>query len=263
MPLTRLMPALALTGLVALAAPSRAQAPAGSQAPAPFSDAQRQAVEGIIKDYLLKNPEILQEAMTELEKRQQEAQKQAQASALKDSRDTLHGGLGGIVAGNPNGDVTLVEFFDYNCGYCKRALADLQTVMKADPKLKVVLKDFPVLGPESVEASKVALAVKAQLKGEKLFEYHTRLLESRGRVNGERALAVAREMGLDVARVQKDMQAPEVQAALQENVGLGDKLGLSGTPAFIIGDEIIPGAVGAEPIRKTIAGVRQCGHATC
>ncbi len=160
MPLTRLMPALALTGLVALAAPARAQAPAGAQAAAPFSDAQRQAVEGIIKDYLLKNPEILQEAMTELEKRQQETQKQAQASALKDSRDTLHGGLGGIVAGNPNGDVTLVEFFDYNCGYCKRALADLQTVMKADPKLKVVLKDSRSSARNRSRPARVALAVK-------------------------------------------------------------------------------------------------------
>jgi protein-disulfide isomerase len=157
----------------------------------------------------------------------------------------------------------VVEFFDYNCGYCKRALGDLQTLMKSDTKLKVVLKDFPVLGPDSLEASKVALAVKQQLKGDKLFDYHVRLLESRGRVNGERAIAVAREMGVDVAKLQKDMQAPEIQAALQENVGLGDKLGLSGTPAFIIGDEIIPGAVGIEPMRKTVAGVRQCGHATC
>jgi protein-disulfide isomerase len=254
--LSRLLPALALTGALALAAaPTRAEAP--------MTDAQRQAIEGVVRDYLLKNPEVLQEAMAELEKRQQEAQRQAQASALKESRDVLHSAATSYTAGNPSGDITLVEFFDYNCGYCKRALGDLQAIMKSDPKLKVVLKDFPVLGPDSVEASKVALAVKQQLKGDKLFEYHTKLLESRGRVNGERAIAVAKEMGLDIARLQKDMQAPEVQAALQENVGLGDKLGLSGTPAFIIGDEVIPGAVGADPIRKTIAGVRQCGHATC
>ncbi|ACL60869.1 DsbA family protein [Methylobacterium nodulans] len=255
-PLPRLLPALALTGALALAAaPTRAEAP--------MTDAQRQAIEGVIRDYLLKNPEVLQEAMAELEKRQQEAQRQAQASALKETRDILHNAATSYTAGNPNGDVTLVEFFDYNCGYCKRALGDIQALMKSDPKLKVVLKDFPVLGPDSVEASKVALAAKQQLKGDKLFEYHTRLLETRGRVNGERAIAVAREMGLDIARLQKDMQSPDVQTALQENVGLGDKLGLSGTPAFIIGEEIIPGAVGAEPIRKTIAGVRQCGHATC
>ncbi|AWB21406.1 disulfide bond formation protein DsbA [Methylobacterium currus] len=272
--LPRLLPALALAGLVATAAPTRAQAPTttpaapgtAAQSPATsgaMTDAQRQAIESVVRDYLLKNPEVLQEAMAELEKRQQEAQKVAQASALKETRDTLHNSPHGFVAGNPNGDVTLVEFFDYNCGYCKRALTDLQTLIKGDPKLKVVLRDFPVLGPDSLEASKVALAAKQQLKGDKLFDYHTRLLESRGRVNGERAIAVAKEMGLDIAKLQKDMQAPDIQAALQENVGLGDKLGLSGTPAFIIGDEIIPGAVGVDPIRKTVAGVRQCGHATC
>jgi protein-disulfide isomerase len=269
LPLPRLLPALALAGLVATAAPTRAQAPTttpaapGTAAPAAMTDVQRQAIETVVREYLLKNPEVLQEAMAELEKRQQEAQKVAQASALKETRDILHNSPHGFVAGNPNGDVTLVEFFDYNCGYCKRALTDLQTLIKGDPKLKVVLRDFPVLGPDSLEASKVALAAKQQLKGDKLFDYHTRLLESRGRVNGERAIAVAKEMGLDIAKLQKDMQAADIQAALQENVGLGDKLGLSGTPAFIIGDEIIPGAVGVDPIRKTVAGVRQCGHATC
>ncbi|MET7243915.1 DsbA family protein [Methylobacterium sp. EM32] len=274
LPLPRLLPALALAGLVATAAPTRAQAPTttpaapgtaaqGLATSGPMTDVQRQAIETVVREYLLKNPEVLQEAMAELEKRQQDAQKVAQASALKETRDILHNSPHGFVAGNPNGDVTVVEFFDYNCGYCKRALTDLQTLIKGDPKLKVVLRDFPVLGPDSLEASKVALAAKQQLKGDKLFDYHTRLLESRGRVNGERAIAVAKEMGLDIAKLQKDMQAADIQAALQENVGLGDKLGLSGTPAFIIGDEIIPGAVGVEPIRKTVAGVRQCGHATC
>ena len=135
--------------------------------------------------------------------------------------------------------------------------------MKADPKLRVVLKDFPVLGPDSVEASRIGVAAKQQLKGDRLFEYHTKLMETRGRVNGERAVAVAKEMGLDLAKLQKDAEADEAKAALQENVALGDKLGLTGTPAFVIGDEVISGAVGIEPMRKTIAGVRQCGRATC
>ncbi|MDQ4137114.1 MAG: DsbA family protein, partial [Pseudomonadota bacterium] len=169
----------------------------------------------------------------------------------------------GNLVGNPQGDVTLVEFFDYNCGYCKRALADLRTLMKGDPKLRVVLKDFPVLGPESVEASRVGLAVKQQISGDKLFDYHTRLMETRGRVNGERAMAVAREMGLDMARLQKDLDHPEVRAALEENMELGDKLGLTGTPAFVIGEEVISGAVGLEPLRKIVAATRQCGKAVC
>jgi len=182
---------------------------------ATFNDQQRQEIGGIVKDYLLKNPEILQEVMAELEKRQAEAQQVAQAGALKETRQAVLNAPHSYVVGNPSGDVTLVEFFDYNCGYCKRALGDLRTLAKTDPKLRVVLKDFPVLGPDSVEASRVALAVKKQLQGEKLFDYHTKLLDSRGRVNGERALAVAKEMGLDIARLQKDMDSPDIRAALR------------------------------------------------
>ena len=249
--------AAALAGLMMAAAPlAQAQAPQ-------FSPEQRRAIGEVVKEYLLQNPEVLQEAIVELERRQQDAQKVAQASALKDSREALVNSPHGNLVGNPQGDVTLVEFFDYNCGYCKRALSDLRTLMKADPKLRVVLKDFPVLGPESVESARVALAVKQQLKGDKLFDYHVKLMETRGRVNGERALALAKEMGLDMARLQKDMEAPEIRAALQENVGLGDKLGLSGTPAFIVGDEIIAGAVGVEPLKQVVASVRKCGKASC
>jgi protein-disulfide isomerase len=187
----------------------------------------------------------------------------AQQTALKEVRQTLINSPHSYVAGNLSGDITLVEFFDYNCGYCKQSLVDLRNLMKADPKLRVVLKDFPVLGPDSVEASRVALAAKEQLKGDKLFEYHAKLMETRGRVNGERAMALAKEMGLDLAKLQKDLESPNVRNALQENVGLGDKLGLSGTPAFIVGDEVIPGAVGVEPLRKLVANVRSCGKAEC
>jgi protein-disulfide isomerase len=247
----------ALATLVFLAAP-----PAAAQSN-PLSDPQKKAVEQIVRDFLLTNPEVIQDAIVELERRQQEAQKTAQKGALESERNTLLHSPRAYVVGNPSGDVTLVEFFDYNCGYCKRALADLRTIMKADAKLRVVLKDFPVLGPESVEASRVGLAVKQQLGGEKLFDYHIRLMETRGRVNGERAVQVAKEMGLDMPRLQKDMDHPDVRAALQENMTLGDKLGLTGTPAFVIGDEVVSGAVGVEPLRKIVASTRQCGKATC
>jgi Protein-disulfide isomerase len=255
-PLFRSFQAALVLGAVALTAPAMAQK-------AEFSDQQRQAIGEIVRDYLLKNPELLQEVIAELEKRQAESQRVAQASALKETRDVLHNAPHSFVVGNPSGDVTLVEFFDYNCGYCKQALTDVQTLVKNDPKLRVVLKDFPVLGPDSVEASRVGLAVRNQLQGEKLFDYHTKLLGTRGRVNGERALAVAKEMGLDMARLQKDMAGSDVRSALQENAGLGDKLGLTGTPAFIIGDEVIPGAVGLEPLKQVVANVRRCGKANC
>jgi protein-disulfide isomerase len=260
MPFSRPLPVLALA--LALATPALAQT-APAPAAAPFTDAQRSAIEGIIKDYLIKNPDVLQEALAESEKRQVETQRLAQAAALKESRDLLVNGKHDVVAGNPTGDVTLVEFFDYNCGYCRKALSDLQTLIKSDPKLRVVIKDFPVLGQESLEASQVAIAVAQQLKGDKLFEFHQKLLESKGRVNGAKALDVAKQMGLDTAKLQKDMTSPDVKAVIAENRGLGDRLGLSGTPAFIVGDEVIPGAVGVEPMRKTIADVRQCGHASC
>jgi protein-disulfide isomerase len=238
-------------------------APAALAQTPPYNDQQKEAIGQVVREYLLKHPEVLQEAMVEFEKRQNQAQRVAQQSALKEVRQSLINSPYSYVAGNPSGDVTLVEFFDYNCGYCKQSLVDLRNLMKADPKLRVVLKDFPVLGPDSVEASRVALAAKEQLKGEKLFEYHARLMETRGRVGGERAMSLAKEMGLDLARLQKDMESPAVRTALQENVGLGDKLGLSGTPAFIVGDEVIPGAVGAEPLRKVVMNVRSCGKAEC
>src|SRR3954447_3122569 len=208
--------------LVGAVLTASAALPAESQT---FNDRQREAMEQIFKNYLLKNPELLRDAMVELERREQEAQKATQQSALKESRDRLVNSSRDMVAGNAAGDITLVEFFDYNCGYCKRALGDMRALMQSDPKLRVVLKDFPVLGPDSVEASRVALAVKHQHRGEKLFDYHVKLMETRGRVNGERAMTVAKEMGVDIGRLQKDMDGPEVKATIQDNVMLGDRVG--------------------------------------
>jgi protein-disulfide isomerase len=252
-PLTR-------TGIAALALAVSGLAPVAAQT---FSGPQKEEIGRVVREYLIQNPEVIQEAIVELERRQTEAQKTAQTTAIRETKDALLNSVHGNIVGNPSGDVTLVEFFDYNCGYCKQALADVQSLMKGDPKLKVVLKDLPVLGPDSLEASKVALAVKAQLSGDKLFEYHTRLLATRGRIGGERAVSLAREMGLDLARLQKDASGPEVAAALDENRRLAEKLSINGTPAFIIGEEVIPGAIGAGPLKHAIAGVRQCGHAVC
>ncbi|KLK93059.1 DSBA oxidoreductase [Microvirga vignae] len=248
--------AMALFGALAVAPAAQAQN-------AVFNEQQKQAIGEVVREYLLKNPELLAEVISELEKRQAEAQQVAQTSAVKETKQTLLNAPHSYVAGNPSGDVTLVEFFDYNCGYCKKALADVQTLMKSDPKLRVVLKDFPVLGPDSVEASRVALAVKNQLQGQKLFDYHVKVLETRGRVGGERAMAVAKEMGVDMARLQKDLDSAEVRNALQENMALGDKLNLTGTPAFIIGETVIPGAVGIDPLKQVVDNVRACGKATC
>lgn len=248
--------ALSLTLAVAFAPLTSARA-------AEMTPEQRQAIETIVHDYIVKHPEVLQEAMVELEKRQQDAQRQAQQKALETEKTALLSAANQTVVGNPKGDVTLIEFFDYNCGYCKRALGDVAELAKDDPKLRIVLKDFPVLGPDSLEASRVALAVRQQLPGEKFFDYHTKLMATKGRVGKEQALAVAKDMGLDMAKIAKDGEAAEIQAAIDETIRLGDKLGLTGTPSFIVGDEVVSGAVGAEPLKQLVASVRKCGKASC
>jgi protein-disulfide isomerase len=228
-----------------------------------FSPDQRTALEAIIKDVLLKNPEIIQEALVELEKRQQQAQVDSQKQVLVTERAAIFESPNSPVAGNPQGDVTIVEFFDYNCGFCKRSLVDMQEIMKQDPKLKVVLKDFPVLGADSVEASRVAVAAKNQLRGDKYWAFHVALMNSRGRVNGARALEVAREHGANVDQLRKDMESAQTRQIIEDTVVLGDRLGLTGTPAFVLADEIVFGAVGVEQIKTRIDAVRKCGRTNC
>jgi protein-disulfide isomerase len=231
--------------------------------PQTVSDAQRAEFERIIREYLLKNPEVLQEAIAELEKRQAKNDAERNRVAVKDNAKLLFDSPRHVVVGNPNGDVTFVEFFDYNCGYCKRAMADMLGLMETDSKLKVVLKEFPVLGPGSQEAARVAVAVRMQDKtGKKYLDFHQRLLGSRGQADKARALAAAKQAGLDVARIERDMNSDEVRATLEESFQLADKLGINGTPAYVIGEEVVVGAVGADALREKVNTAR-CGKATC
>lgn len=228
-----------------------------------FSGPQKQQIEGIIRDYLLKNPEVLRDAFTALEAKQARAEAEQRADALKTHADMLTQSRYQAVVGNPNGKVTLVEFFDYNCGYCKQALPDLTRLMKEDGDLRVVLKDFPVLGPGSVEAAQVAIAVKKQLQGEKFWAFHVKLLSTRGQVGKAQALAAARDSGADMDKLAKDMEGPEIQATLQESAKLADALSLTGTPTYVVGDEVVVGAVGYAQIRARLDNVRKCGKASC
>lgn len=253
-PNLRLLAAAAAAALLMLpAAPSRAQS---------FSDAQRGEIEKIIKDYLVKHPEVLEEASAELDKRKQAAEADKARTEIKNHSDALFNSPRQVTVGNTKGDVTLVEFFDYNCGYCKRALSDLTTIMKDDPKLRVVLKEFPVLGPGSVEAAKVAVAVRMQDAGKKYFDFHLKLLGGRGQADLARALAAAKEAGFDMARIQKDMASDEVAASINENMKLAEALGLNGTPSYIVGDEVVVGAVGLAALKEKV-NVARCGKTTC
>lgn len=242
----------------ALIAVPLAFAPAAAQSVSP---AQRTEIEAIIKEYLLKHPEVLQEAMEELENRQNVAKAEKAKATIKEAEAALFRSNRQIVLGNPNGDVTMVEFFDYNCGYCKGALTDMLNLMKGDPKLKVVLKEFPVLGRGSVEAAQVAIAVRMQ-DPKKYLDFHQRLLTGRGQADKARALAVAKEAGLDVARIEKDMNSEEVRATLDESMKLAEPLGLNGTPSYVIGTDIVVGAVGHDALLGKINQAR-CGKAAC
>jgi len=235
-------------------------APAQAQSLTPD---QKKAVTDLIRETLLKNPEIIQEAMVELERRNTVAQAQAQRSAVTAEKARLIDPATSVIVGNPQGDVTIVEFMDYNCGFCKRAMEDVRALAKDDPKLKIVIKDFPILGPDSVEASRVALAVRSQLQGQKYFDFHAKLMATKGRINAAKALEVAKESGVDVERARKEMEGPAVRAAIEDTVALGDRLGLTGTPAFILGDEVVFGAVGPGPLKVKIEALRKCGKTEC
>jgi protein-disulfide isomerase len=228
-----------------------------------FSSAQRSDIEKIIREYLIRHPEVLQEAIAELEKKQAADDAAKHEAAVKDNADTIFNSPRQVVSGNPKGDVTFVEFFDYNCGYCKRAMTDMFDLMKNDGNLKVVLKEFPVLGPGSIEAAKVAVAVRMQDKGgKKYMEFHQKLLGGRGQADKARAMAVAKEVGLDMARLEKDLASDEVKSTIDENMKLAEKLGLNGTPSYVIGKEVVVGAVGIDALKEKVSTAR-CGKASC
>ena len=228
-----------------------------------FSDRQRGDIEGIIRNYLIAHPEVLEEAMTELGKRQVAAETQKNEASVAINAEKIFDSPRGVVLGNKDGDVTFVEFFDYNCGYCKRAMSDMLDLMKSDPKLKVVLKEFPVLSQGSVEAAQVAVAVHMQdSTGKKYLDFHQKLLGGRGQADKTRALAAAKDAGLDVARIEKDIASPEVRATLEENFKLAEAMGMNGTPSYVIGKQVVIGAIGLEGLKEKI-GIARCGKATC
>jgi protein-disulfide isomerase len=255
MPSFRLI-APALFALALCGTPSAASAQS-------FSDQQRGDIETVIRNYLIAHPEVLEEAMTELGKRQAAAEAQKNEASVVTNAEKIFDSPRGVVLGNKDGDVTFVEFFDYNCGYCKRAMSDMLDLMKSDPKLKVVLKEFPVLSQGSVEAAQVAVAVHMQdSTGKKYLDFHQRLLGGRGQADKARAMAAAKEAGLDIARLEKDIASPEVRATIEENFKLAEAMGMNGTPSYVIGKQVVVGAVGLDGLKEKI-GVARCGKATC
>ncbi len=229
-----------------------------------FNANQRSEIEGIVKEYLLAHPELLQDVMAELEKRQTAADTEKHRAAVQEYSAAIFASPHQVTLGNPQGDIALVEFFDYNCGYCKRAMSDMLELLKTDAKLKFVLKEFPVLGEGSVQAAQVAAAVRMQDKsgGKKYLEFHQKLLGGRGQADKARALAVAKEVGFDIARIEKDMTSDEVKSQLEESFKLAEALGLNGTPSYVVGSDVLVGAVGLNTLKEKVNTAR-CGKAAC
>jgi len=215
----------------------------------------QQAVETIVRNYLLKNPEIMVEVQTALETKQAEAAQEEVKQVLASSQDQLFNPSHDAVFGNPNGDVTVYEFFDYNCGYCKRALPDMEAILKNDPSVRFVMKEFPILGPDSMRAHIVAQAFKA-LMPEKYAEYHEVLLGAQERATEASAIADAVKLGADEAQLREKMKDPAITNAFQETYQLAQKLNITGTPSYIIGNDLVPGAIGAEGLIERIAAAR-------
>ena len=204
-------------------------APGVIDAPSAAIDEKR--ITDVVHDYLTKNPEILVEMTTELDKRQQAEQAAAQEKVISENAEAIFRSPLAYSAGNPDGDVTVVEFFDYNCGFCKRALPDVVKLIENDGKVRIVFKELPIFGEESEGAAKAA--------GESKYIVCN---AEPGKADKAKALKIAQELGLDVPQLEKDMESPDLQKALDEAKELAEKLGLQGTPLFLIGDRMIPGA---------------------
>lgn len=228
-----------------------------------FSPAQKSEIEQIIKNYIMKNPEILRDAISELELREKTAEMDARHKIVLNLQGPLYVSQSQEVVGNPNGKIILVEFFDYNCGYCKKSLSDIVRLIKENPDLRVILKDYPILSERSIEAAEIALALRKQFTGEKFWEFHQKLLSLRTPVGSAEAIAVAKELGADTDRLTKDAAAPEIKKGIEDNDHLGRALMLDGTPSFVIGDDTVVGAVGYAALKTKLDNVRKCGKVVC
>ena len=224
--------------------------------PAPaaeFSADQRKAIEAIVRDYLTKNPEVMLDALEAAKEKLAKDAHDKAGAALASRRREIFEDPASPVAGNPKGDVSLVEFFDYRCPYCKQVEASLEALLIEDRQLRLVYKELPVLGPESVTASRAALAARKQGKYDAM---HRALMAVKGQIDEAAVLKTAASVGIDVERLKRDMAAPDIDAMLKKNSKLAEALDIRGTPGFVVGDEIVPGAISLAALRQLIDAAR-------
>ena len=227
-----------------------------------FDDSDKSKIREIIREYLLENPELMLEVQQALELKQRVEREAAARVALQENKEQIFSSPNQAVIGNPKGDVSVVEFFDYNCGFCQRAMADMNTLLAGDKNLTFVMKEMPILSEASVQASQYSTAVY-RLFPEQYAEYHSRLLGQDGLKDGNRARQLAEDMGMDMARLDTEASKEDVFDAFREVNDLANKLGINGTPSYVIGDEVLFGALGTDLLREKIDNVRKCGSTAC
>ena len=225
----------------------------GLSAPAPAQTLSEEDVKRLALEAILENPEIILEAVQILQDRDAEAQARATAAMIAEMGDTLRNDPNAPVLGNPDGDVTVVEFFDYNCPYCKNVAADVATLLETDGNVRFVSREWPILGEGSVAAARAALAAREQGRYE---DMHNALMADRSRKDEAAVLRIAEGLGLDMERLKADMAGEAVNAHLEMSSRLADALGFTGTPAFVIGDQPVPGAVPLDVLQQAVAEVR-------
>jgi protein-disulfide isomerase len=252
MPLRRLAPAAALTAALA----AGAALPAAALDLSALSDAERDAFRAEVRAYLLDNPEVLMEAIAVLEQREAASQEQADRQTVADNLQAIEQDGVSWVGGNPEGDVTLVEFMDYRCGYCRRAFEAVENLVEGDGSIRFVLKEFPILGPQSEMASRFAIATH-QVHGDDAYKaVHDALMTLQGDITPDALSRLAEALALDPAPVLARMDAPEVTAVIAQNRALADRLGISGTPTFVLGGRMVRGFVPLEAMEALVERVR-------
>ncbi len=237
-----------LVALFILSAPARAQS--ASDTPV----LTEEQVQQIVRDYILENPEVIIEAVQSYRAKQKLAEEQQRTAALVAKREEIFNDPLAPTNGVTDADVTIVEFFDYQCGYCKKIFPDMMAVMAQDKKIKVVFKELPILGPESVVAARAALAAKKQGK---YMDFHVALMDLRGSLSEKRILQTAEEVGLDAAQLAADMDDPEIGAYLRANLELANQVGINGTPSLFVGETFVPGYIDRDTLVSLIAKARE------
>ncbi|MFO1152951.1 MAG: DsbA family protein [Rhodospirillales bacterium] len=219
-------------------------------------DAERKRIEAVVRDYLTKNPDVIIDALRAYEEKRQASAQQEATAALVANRAAIELDPRAPVAGNPKGDVTIVEFFDYRCGYCKKVTPVVREILKKDGNIRFVFKEFPILGPDSRTAAQAAQAAW-MIQPDKYLAFHVALMENRGNLDEARVLEIAKSVGIDPGKLKTAMADPAVSAKLSDNLELAQKLQIGGTPAFIVDDQIMPGAVDLETLVAAVAAARK------